>query len=86
MRSRSRGPRPPRRYWERVRRRVLDRDSWRCTRCGRAGRLEVHHADGDPSHADLSRLATLCRTCHIAAHARPITPAEAAWRELVRGT
>ena len=23
--------------------RLLDRDNWRCTNCGKAGRLEVHH-------------------------------------------
>ena len=46
----------------------------------------MHHADGDPSHADPSRLVTLCRSCHIAVHARTLTPAEAAWRELVRRT
>ena len=34
--------------WAALRRFVLDRDGWRCQRCGRYGRMEVHHVDGDP--------------------------------------
>ena len=75
--------RVPARQWRHVRRYVLDRDGWRCQRCGRPGALEVHHTDGDPSHADPARLTTYCRGCHIGAHARPLTPAEAAWKRLV---
>ena len=81
MRSRSTG-----RPWVRLRRAVLDRDGWRCQRCGRAGRLEAHHANGDPSDDRADNLLTLCRGCHIRAHRRPLTPAEAAWRALVRET
>ena len=77
-------PRLSTRRWETVRRVVLDRDGWRCQRCGRYGRMEVHHTDGDPSHADPSRLLTLCRGCHIELHRPPVTPAEAAWRAMVR--
>ena len=74
------------RRWDRVRRRVLDRDGWRCGKCGLAGALEVHHVrplhkGGDAWAAD--NLAVLCRGCHIAAHKRPLTPAEAAWRALL---
>ena len=29
--------------WERCRRMAKERDGWRCQKCGRAGRLEVHH-------------------------------------------
>ena len=77
--------------WARTRRAVLDRDGWWCRRCGRAGRMEVDHvrplrAGGDPW--DLANLQTLCRGCHVDKTAgenrRPRTPAEAAWRELVR--
>ena len=31
------------RRWAVVRRTVLDRDGWRCVKCGKAGRLEVDH-------------------------------------------
>ena len=39
--------------WRIVRRKVLDRDGFRCVRCGRAGRLECDHVaplkrGGDP--------------------------------------
>ena len=75
-----------RRRWELTRLRAFERDGWRCTGCGRMGRLEAHHvkalADGgDPYHAD--NVATLCRGCHIAAHIRPVTDEESQWRELV---
>ena len=36
-------------------------------------------------NSDPGNLQTLCRSCHIATHARELTPAEAAWRELLRG-
>lgn len=73
--------------WERVRRRELERAGWRCEACGRPGALEVHHKR--PLHRggaafDPSNLTVLCRTCHISTHKRPLTPAERAWRDLVR--
>lgn len=79
------------RHWARVRRQVFERDSWRCVRCGRPGRLECDHIvpldrGGDPW--DMANLQTLCRRpCHAEKTAREnrreSTPAEAAWRELV---
>ena len=76
-------PRMAHHRWARLRRFVLDRDGWRCQRCGRYGRLEVHHRDGDPGHNDPGNLTTYCRPCHIEAHAPPVSPAVLAWRELV---
>ena len=80
--------------WATVRRRVLDRDGWRCVACGRAGRLEVHHTTplwrdpGQDAYA-LDGLVTLCRRCHLTVTARerlernPPSPAEARWDALV---
>ena len=34
--------------WRKLRRTVLERDGWRCHRCGRPGALEVHHVNHDP--------------------------------------
>ena len=75
------------RRWEAARRAAFTRDGWRCTECGRAGRLEAHHEpplrdDADPY--DVAGIRTLCRACHIERH-RPddMTPGRAAWRELV---
>ena len=41
------------RRWALVRLKVMERDGWRCRRCGKAGRLEVDHVvplarGGDP--------------------------------------
>ena len=72
--------------WARLRRAILDRDGWQCQRCGMYGRLEVHHRDGDPSNNTPDNLTTYCRRCHLQHHARPLTPAEAAWKLLVAGT
>ena len=79
------------RRWERTRKAAFERDSYRCTRCSKAGRLEAaslhaHHADkltdgGDPY--DLANIITLCKACHVDEHRRPLTPDEAAWRAFV---
>ena len=78
------------RRWRRVRRQVLNRDRWRCTACGKAGRLEVHHCiplrNGGAKY-DLGNLVTVCRGCHFSETAednrREPTPDETAWRRLV---
>ena len=71
------------RRWPKVRREAFERDGWRCTECGKAGRLEAHHepplrAGADPY--DLDGIMSLCRRCHIARH-RPddMTPGRMAW-------
>lgn len=79
------------RRWRHVRRRVLERDGYRCTCCGKAGRLEVDHIVGlerDGAAYDPGNLQTLCRGCHIAKTRRErrqktITPAVTAWRSFV---
>ena len=72
------------RRWQRVRRYVLDRDGWRCVRCERAGRLEVHHKtriEIDASRAfDPGNLESLCADCHRGEHAKP---ARADWDRLI---
>ena len=71
--------------WQRVRRFVLDRDGWRCRKCGRAGALEVHHVkplqDGGEPY-DPANLQTLCRTCHTDTH-RPHVRGQQEWKELL---
>ena len=70
---------------DRLARAAKARDGWRCTACGRPGKLEAHHevplSDGGADSLD--NLATLCRGCHLAVHRRPLGPREAAWRSLV---
>ena len=80
--------------WERVRRKVLDRDGWRCRECGAAGQLEVDHVtplDRGGAVYDTANLQSLCPTHHIAKTARenrrePESTAAAreAWRDYCR--
>ena len=71
--------------WERRRLTALDRDGWRCRKCGRAGRLEVHHRQPlkDGGSNDLENLLTLCVSCHKAAHKRPVSAERADWQQAV---
>ena len=68
-------------HWERTRQRALERAGRRCERCGRPGRLEVHHKtaleDGGAPYAP-DNLRVLCRDCHLAEHHDD--PERAAWR------
>ena len=54
--------------WAEVRLLALDRDGWRCTACGKRGKLEVDHikrmGDGGAAY-DLGNLQALCRSCHF---------------------
>ena len=73
--------------YDRMRRRILDAHGWRCARCGRAGRLELHHVTPiDKGGEDIeSNLQPLCRPCHFEIHARKPGPDRSAWRaELAR--
>ena len=72
--------------WDAARLRVLEGAGWRCERCQAAGALEAHHKT--PLHRggapyDPENLLVLCRACHVAAHRRPLTAAEQAWRDVV---
>ena len=76
-------------HWRRVRWAVLQRDRFRCQKCGKAGRLEVHHLqaleDGGAPF-DPANLQALCRGCHIQHHrveALAGRPQAAAWRRAV---
>ena len=74
------------REWVFARLRAKNRDGWRCQSCGKSGVLEVHHlqpvsAGGDNS---LENLITLCRTCHIGLHRKPLTHQQRDWENLVK--
>ena len=56
------------RRWALLRMRIFQRDGWRCTNCGRAGRLECDHVlpldrGGDMWSPD--NLQSLCVDCHL---------------------
>ena len=72
--------------WSRIRRRVFDRDGWRCRACGKAGALEAHHVlplhrGGDAF--DLGNIETRCRSCHVEVHRRKLSPEARAWADLL---
>ena len=70
--------------YQRLRRRILDETGWRCAECGRAGRLELHHVNGDPTDDRPANLRPLCRPCHFAAHRRGPGPDRSEWRAEIR--
>lgn len=72
---------------DRLRRKVLARDKYRCTKCGRPGRLEAHHkipVERGGLH-EMGNLVTLCVDCHLAAHREDrlarMSPERRAWHE-----
>ena len=82
-----------RRRWEAIRIRILERDGYRCRRCGRAGRLECDHVrpvEQGGAKYDPANLQVLCRGCHISKtraenrkRQERITPLGSGWRRLV---
>lgn len=80
-----------RKRWEAVRLEVLDRDGWRCRRCGAARRLEVDHViplhvDPRQDPYDPAGLQALCRRCHrdkSRGETEQPDPVRDAWRALV---
>ena len=75
------------RRWQRTRKAAFERDSYRCTRCSRPGRLEAHHEPPLQDGADpynLDGIRTLCRTCHIDEHSRTLSPEEEEWKAMVQ--
>ena len=78
--------------WQATRRRVFERDGWRCRRCGRAGRLEADHIarlEDEPGldPYDMDNLQSPCRGCHIDKTAeenrRPMTAKELEWQRFI---
>jgi len=58
-------------YWKRVRKKVLQRDNYTCTQCGRHKQLQVHHLTYEHhnfEHLYLGDLTTLCNKCHELLH------------------
>ena len=75
------------RAWRAVRLAVLRRARWKCQRCGKHGRLEVHHkralADGGDPY-DLGNLEAVCRGCHFEETGkRNRKPADPGWTAYV---
>jgi len=56
------------RLYRRLMKRVLERDGWRCQRCGALENLQVHHKirRSQKGYDALGNLVTLCAYCHMA--------------------
>jgi 5-methylcytosine-specific restriction endonuclease McrA len=53
-----------------LRRNILERDGWRCQKCGARTNLEVHHGQFRSHQGDDSEdnLITVCHSCHRTIH------------------
>jgi len=57
--------------WKDKRREILIRDRWRCVRCPKKTKLQVHHRWYETLGAEsLRSLETLCEGCHKRLHHR----------------
>jgi len=56
--------------YRRIMKRVLERDDWRCQKCGSLETLQVHHQIKRSQQGDdaLRNLVTLCAHCHMEEH------------------
>jgi len=49
--------------WWSIRKQVLARDNFKCTKCGSTEKLEIHHKRSKGGNG-LDNLETLCQKCH----------------------
>jgi 5-methylcytosine-specific restriction endonuclease McrA len=56
--------------YRRLMKRVLERDGWRCQKCGSLENLQVHHMIKRSQQGDdaLGNLVSLCAQCHMEEH------------------
>jgi 5-methylcytosine-specific restriction enzyme A len=59
-----------RQNYRRLMKRVLERDGWRCQKCGSLENLQIHHRIKRSQQGDdaLGNLVVLCAYCHMAEH------------------
>ena len=80
----SRHHRAHRRGWELIRKRAIAAAGRRCSRCGRPGRLEVHHPTPlSTGGTHEQALVVVCRICHLSQHHQP-DPARLAWSRFLK--
>jgi 5-methylcytosine-specific restriction endonuclease McrA len=58
------------RMYRRLMKCVLERDQWKCQKCGSLENLQVHHKikRSQQGNDALENLVTLCSYCHMAEH------------------
>lgn len=79
---------PDRKRWRRFRITILDRDGWKCVKCGKRGRLEVDHIKPlwqGSKPFDPANCQSLCRSCHISKtrleNTNTVSTEQVEWRE-----
>lgn len=70
---------PPIKYWNMIRKEIIERDNHRCRICGNGPEdldcaLNVHHKDYNRDNNESSNLVTLCRYCHKQVHTEGYKP------------
>ena len=78
------------RKWNVFRGLCIRKAGYKCQRCGRSGRLEVHHKNEVSKGGkafDFDNVEVVCRGCHFAAHSEREPhyrdPVRAAWWKLI---
>ena len=72
------------RGWARIRARAIRAAGRRCTRCHRAGKLEVHHPiQLSKGGTHDQKLQVVCRVCHFVEHHKT-DPAREAWASFLQ--
>jgi 5-methylcytosine-specific restriction endonuclease McrA len=58
------------RVYGRLVKKVLERDQWRCQKCGSLENLQIHHKvkRSQQGNDALQNLVTLCAYCHLSEH------------------
>jgi 5-methylcytosine-specific restriction endonuclease McrA len=58
------------RIYRRLMKKVLERDDWRCQKCGSVKDLQIHHKTKRSQQGNdaLENLVTLCAYCHMEEH------------------
>ncbi len=51
-----------------LKKRILERDNYKCQNCTSSKRLVVHHKDEDKLNNTEDNLVVLCRACHMKVH------------------
>ena len=81
------------RGWATARKKALNLAGYRCSECGKAGRLEVHHIHALDSGGDglvQENLKALCRSCHLDLERHKSSPAvhvqgQQEWADYLKG-
>lgn len=47
---------------------VLERDGYKCVRCGFSDKIVVHHKDKNRNNNQMDNLITVCKSCHAFFH------------------